>query len=220
MTASAVRARLRPDMLTQRLLAVTNLGADWVLWILVGLSVFSVGVMIERGVFFASRRLAGADALARLLLAGDFSAARGAVEGKEGMEADVVRAAVAHAAKGPDAVAEVVSAEMERSRLEYERRLAFLGTLGNNAPFIGLFGTVLGVIRAFADLAAHPGAGGAGTVMAGIADALIATAVGLFVALPAVVMFNLYQRWLRRASQRASVLGHAVVASLRARPEA
>ena len=93
-----------------------------------------------------------------------------------------------------------------------------LGTLGNNAPFIGLFGTVLGVIRAFSDLAAHPGAAGAGTVMAGIADALIATAVGLFVALPAVVMFNLYQRWLRRTTQRAAVLGHAVVAFLKAAP--
>jgi biopolymer transport protein ExbB len=97
--------------------------------------------------------------------------------------------------------------------------LAFLGTLGNNAPFIGLFGTVLGVIRAFADLATHPSSGGAGTVMAGISDALIATAVGLFVALPAVVMFNLYQRWIRRATQRSTALGHAAVAFLKARPQ-
>ncbi len=64
------------------------------------------------------------------------------------------------------------------------------------------------------------GAGGAGTVMAGIADALIATAVGLFVALPAVVMFNLFQRWVRRTTQRSTVLGHAVVAWLRAAPAA
>jgi biopolymer transport protein ExbB len=136
------------------------------------------------------------------------------------MEAEVVRAAVEHAGKGPDAVAEVVNAHLERSRLDYEERLAFLGTLGNNAPFIGLFGTVLGVIRAFAELGAHPGAAGAGSVMAGISDALIATAVGLFVALPAVVMFNLYQRWLRRTSQRAAALGHAAVAWLRATPGA
>ncbi|GEJ58609.1 MotA/TolQ/ExbB proton channel family protein [Anaeromyxobacter diazotrophicus] len=207
-------------MLTQKLLAVTQLGADWVLWLLVGLSVVSVAVMLERAAFFRVRRLPGLDALARQLLAGDFAGARAAVEGRRGMEAEVVRAAVEHAAKGPDAVAEVVSAHLERSRLDYEERLAFLGTLGNNAPFIGLFGTVLGVIRAFADLAAHPGAAGAGSVMAGISDALIATAVGLFVALPAVVMFNLYQRWLRRTTQRASALGHAAVAWLRARPEA
>jgi len=207
-------------MLTQKLLAVTNLGADWVLWLLVLLSILSVGVMLERAAFFLARRVADPDALSARLLAGDLAGARQAVDGRHGMEADVVRAAVEHASKGPDAVAEVVNAQMERSRLEYERRLAFLGTLGNNAPFIGLFGTVLGVIRAFSDLAAHPGAAGAGTVMAGISDALIATAVGLFVALPAVVMFNLYQRWLRRASQRSSVLGHAVVAWLRAPPAA
>jgi biopolymer transport protein ExbB len=201
-------------MLTQKLLAVTNLGADWVLWLLVVLSVVSVGIMIERAVFFSVRRLRDADALSRRLLAGDLAGARDALGDRQGMEADVVRAAVEHAAKGPQAVAEVVSAQLERSRLDYERRLAFLGTLGNNAPFIGLFGTVLGVIRAFADLAAHPGAAGAGTVMSGISEALIATAVGLFVALPAVIMFNLYQRWLRRSTQRAAALGHAAVAWL------
>jgi biopolymer transport protein ExbB len=201
-------------MLTQKLLAVTNLGADWVLWLLVVLSVVSVGIMIERAVFFSVRRLHDADALARRLLAGDLAGARDALGERQGMEADVVRAVAEHAAKGPQAVAEVVSAQLERSRLDYERRLAFLGTLGNNAPFIGLFGTVLGVIRAFADLAAHPGAAGAGTVMSGISEALIATAVGLFVALPAVIMFNLYQRWLRRSTQRAAALGHAAVAWL------
>jgi biopolymer transport protein ExbB len=207
-------------MLTQKLLAVTQLGADWVLWLLIALSVVSVGVMLERAAFFLARRIGDPDALSRLLLSGDLAGALRAVEGRQGMEADVVRAVVDHAAKGPDAVAEVVSGQLERSRLEYEERLAFLGTLGNNAPFIGLFGTVMGVIRAFADLAAHPGAAGAGTVMQGISDALIATAVGLFVALPAVVMFNLFQRWVRRTTQRSSVLGHAVVAWLRAAPRA
>ncbi len=206
-------------MLTQKLLAVTNLGADWVLWLLVILSVISVGIMIERALFFGTRRIRDLDALSRRLLTGDLAGARQAVEGRRGMEAEVVRAAVDNASRGPDTVAEVVNGQLERVRLEYERRLAFLGTLGNNAPFIGLFGTVLGVIRAFADLASHPGAGGAGTVMAGISDALIATAVGLFVALPAVVMFNLFQRWLRRATQRSTALGHAVVAFLKARPQ-
>ena len=207
-------------MLTQKLLAVTQAGADWVLWLLIALSVISVGIMIERALFFLSRRVADPRPIAARLLSGDLAGAAQAIEGQRGMEADVIRVAVEHADKGPDAVIELVSGEVERSRLDYEQRLAFLGTLGNNAPFIGLFGTVLGVIRAFADLAAHPGAAGAGSVMAGIADALIATAVGLAVALPAVIMFNLFQRWVRRSSQRASVLGHAAVAGLRARPAA
>jgi len=205
-------------MITQRILAVTQQGAEWVLWLLLVLSFVSVAIMIERAIFLFARRLPGTDEVARLLLAGDLAGAAAAVEGRSGMEAEVVRAAVEHASKGPDAVEEVVSARVERARLDYERRLAFLGTLGNNAPFIGLFGTVLGIIQAFAELGAHPGAGGAGTVMTGISEALVATAVGLFVALPAVVMFNLYTRWLRRSAQRSAVLGHAVVAYLRRRP--
>jgi biopolymer transport protein ExbB len=205
-------------MLAQKLLALTNLGADWVLWLLVALSVASLGVMLERAAFFLARRPRGLDAIAARLLDGDLSGAASAVADRPGMEADVVRAAVAHAAKGPDAVREVVSATLERARIEYERNLAFLGTLGNNAPFVGLFGTVLGIIRAFFDLSRNPGAAGAGTVMAGISEALVATAVGLFVALPAVVAYNLFQRGLRRAAQRASALGHAAIAWLEARP--
>ena len=205
-------------MISTRLLAITNLGAEWVLWLLVLLSVGSLGVMIERAAFFLARRLRGADELHRLLLGGDLAGAAAAVGAREGLEADVVRAAASNARKGPQAVREVVAATVERGRLEYERRLAFLGTLGNNAPFIGLFGTVLGVIRAFFDLARNPAAVGAGTVMAGISEALVATAVGLFVALPAVVAYNQFQRSLRRAVQRATALGHVAVAQLEARP--
>ena len=201
-------------MLTQKLLGITQLGADWVLWLLAALSVLSIAVAIERAWYFLARRMTRHDRIAELLLAGDLAAAREAVGKGRGIEADVVRAVVDHAGMGAGAVAEVVTARIERSRLDYERRLAVLGTLGNNAPFLGLFGTVLGIIRAFASLAANPSAEGAGSVMAGIADALVATAVGLFVALPAVVMFNGFQRWLRRNVQRASVLGHAAVAHL------
>jgi biopolymer transport protein ExbB len=207
-------------MISNRLLAITQLGAEWVLWLLICLSVISIGVMIERAAFFLARRLRGADEVQRRLLAGDLPGATAAVAGRAGLEADVVRAATEHAAKGPRAVREVVAATMERGRIEYERRLAFLGTLGNNAPFVGLFGTVLGIIRAFFDLARNPAASGAGTVMAGISEALVATAVGLFVALPAVVAFNQFQRALRRTLQRATALGHAAVAHLEARPGA
>ncbi len=205
-------------MLSQKLLVLTNLGAEWVLWLLVALSVASIGVILERAAFFLARRPRDADDIARRLLAGDLSGAAAAVEGRSGMEADVVRAAVTHAGKGAEAVREVISGTIERSRVEYERNLGFLGTLGNNAPFIGLFGTVLGIIRAFIDLSKNPGAAGTGTVMAGISEALVATAVGLFVALPAVIFYNLFQRGLRRTAQRATALGHAAVAHLETRP--
>jgi biopolymer transport protein ExbB len=179
--------------------------------------VVSVGIMIERAAFYLGRRLPNPGALARWLLGDDFDKAREAVAEHEGIEAEVVRAALGQTDNGPDAVAKVVDAEIKKSRLEYEARLAFLATLGNNAPFIGLFGTVLGIIRAFGDLAKNPSAAGASSVMAGISEALIATAVGLLVALPAVVAYNIFQRALRRASQRAAYFGDLLEARLRGR---
>jgi biopolymer transport protein ExbB/TolQ len=204
-------------MIIEKLLSIVNLGAAWVLWLLVGLSVISVGIMIERSAFFLGRRMPGPDALGALLLGGDLKAARQAVADRNGIEAQVVRAALDQAGRGADSVAKVVDAQIKRARLDYEARLSFLATLGNNAPFIGLFGTVLGIIRAFSDLARNPSAAGASSVMSGISEALIATAVGLLVALPAVVAYNVFQRALRRASQRAMYFGDLLEARLRGR---
>jgi biopolymer transport protein ExbB/biopolymer transport protein TolQ len=77
----------------------------------------------------------------------------------------------------------------EISRLE--RYLGSLATLGSISPFVGLFGTVLGIIKAF-EAIARTGSGGLGTVSAGIAEALVATAAGLFVAIPAVIAYNYF----------------------------
>ena len=153
-------------MIIQKLLAIVNLGAAWVLWLLIALSVISVGIMIERAAFYLGRRIPNPQKLARALLGGDLAEARDAVANRQGLEAEVVRGALDQADRGPDTVAKVVDAEIKRVRLEYEARLAFLATLGNNAPFIGLFGTVLGIIRAFGDLAHNPSAAGASSVMA------------------------------------------------------
>jgi biopolymer transport protein ExbB len=115
-------------------------------------------------------------------------------------------------------VEQVIASTVARERPQYERFLSFLGTLGNNAPFIGLFGTVLGIIKAFNDLGASGGKGGAmqQTVMAGISEALVATAVGLAVAIPAVVAFNVFNRQLKTLTSRTNALGFAIVGSLRA----
>jgi biopolymer transport protein ExbB len=98
-----------------------------------------------------------------------------------------------------------------RERLAMEKHLGILGTLGNNCPFIGLFGTVLGIIKAFADLSHNQG-GGAAVVMAGIAEALVATAVGLMVAIPAVVAYNVFQGRVRRTLGRVDAVAHLILA--------
>jgi len=88
--------------------------------------------------------------------------------------------------------------------LELEKNIPILGTTGSIAPFIGLFGTVSGIIKAFIDMATHAG-GGVEVVAAGIAEALITTAVGLSVAIPAVVGYNYCVSRIRRMSGEIDV---------------
>jgi biopolymer transport protein ExbB len=132
------------------------------------------------------------------------------------LDAAVARACLEHVAQGPAAMEEHVAAVVESQRIRYERGLAFLGTLGSNAPFIGLFGTVLGIVRAFHDLARSNAALGTQAVMAGIAEALVATAVGLLVALPAVATYNVLMRHVETALASAGTLGHRILAHVKA----
>jgi biopolymer transport protein ExbB len=116
------------------------------------------------------------------------------------------------------------AAALERGRLE--RWLAYLGTVGNNAPFIGLFGTVIGIIGAFEELGhAAPGHGAGGSaaaaaqvasqvVMSRIAEALVATAAGILVALPAIAAFNYFQRRIASLLSGTDVLSNLVLAYL------
>jgi biopolymer transport protein ExbB len=199
--------------LTQRILGFTLIGSEWVLWLLLGLSVLSVTVMVERAVVL---RGSGADieALGRALLArlrdGDLPGARLLLSSDRTPAAAVAAAGVEVLDRGADAVAETMASTKSRLRVELERNLGVLGTLGNNAPFVGLFGTVLGIIKAFADLS-HNQAGGSSAVMSGISEALVATAVGLMVAIPAVVAFNFFQGRVRKALGRADAMAHLVL---------
>jgi biopolymer transport protein ExbB len=193
-------------------------GSRWVLWVLIALSLAAIAVVIDRVWFFIAERRPSARlaaALAALRAPGGAGAALRLLDGARSMEAEVARACLAHAADGAPAVEEYKAAALQRERERYGKRLAFLGTLGNNAPFVGLFGTVLGIIRAFNDLA---GASTQGTqvVMAGIAEALVATAVGLLVALPAVATYNVFTRRLEAAEAGAEGVAHEILALLKA----
>jgi biopolymer transport protein ExbB len=169
--------------LSAKLLGLTMHGAAWVLWLLIALSVVSLGIMLERWWFFRTYRPAPA------ALAAD---ARALLVESGGLDA--------HDKTPPaEELAAAVEGAKSREKLRFERNLAFLATLGSNGPFIGLFGTVLGIIKAFHDLASGGAmsGGGASVVMAGISEALIATAVGLMVAIPAVVAFNYFSRRIK-----------------------
>jgi biopolymer transport protein ExbB/TolQ len=191
-------------------------GSRWVLWLLLALSLAAVAVMIERIWFFIQERPPRDQLTAalRALRDGSTANALAKLSGARSMEAAVVRVCLQHAADGPDAVEDLKASAIETERLRYERRLAFLGTLGNNAPFVGLFGTVLGIIRAFHDLAGSS-LHGTQAVMSGIAEALVATGVGLLVALPSVAMYNALVRHVETQAAGAEARSREVIAYLK-----
>ncbi len=143
-------------------------GGDWVIYLLIACSVLSIGIILERALIFRRRRAAGR------------------------FESDL-SAALARAAGRGERPENVAAAQLVLERRFLEKRLTVINTLGNNAPFIGLLGTVLGVIRAFHDLAFSASAGPE-VVMQGLSEALVATAVGILVALPCVIAYNLFQK--------------------------
>jgi biopolymer transport protein ExbB len=194
-------------------------GVEWVVWLLVGLSIVSIGLMVERAVFFIKlRRVDVAEMMKKLreyLVAGDEKKAAQYLAGQPGVEAAVARAGLAEAARGPASAEEAMLGARVKERGPLERYLSYFGTLGNNAPFLGLFGTVTGIIKSFHALAvtANPDMK---TVMFGIAEALVTTAVGLIVAIPAVVAHNIFQRQIRGILARSETLGRVVMAHLKA----
>ena len=207
-------------MLIERLLKVALLGSEWILYLLLILSVLSISTMVERFLFFR-RRSERADELHQLLAKSldkdDLDGAAKLLEKRPSYEARVAREALRWAGSGPEAMADAVESELGRAKKELERGLNFLGTLGNNAPFVGLFGTVLGVIMAFSALGANgQNTSAMGGVMSAIAEALVATGVGLFVALPAVVAYNVIQKRIGEIETESLALTKLISAYLKA----
>jgi biopolymer transport protein ExbB len=205
----------------QSFLQFALLGAQWVMWVLVVLSLISVTIMIERAVYFFGQRPDVSklmEELRRLLRSGDLLGAREQVAGMKGVAAAVARAALSEADRGPEAADEAAASAVIQERMRLERNLAFLGTVGNNAPFVGLFGTVVGIILAFHDLSLNT-QGGASTVMAGISEALVATAIGLLVAIPAVAAFNIFQRRMKAILGDADAVVHTILSGLKGKTE-
>jgi biopolymer transport protein ExbB/TolQ len=208
---------MNSNVLMQKLVFVAQLASQAVLYVLLALSVLSIGVIIERWWFFRKRRDdldALSEALRKRLAKGELDAARKLLAASPSVEAAIIAEAIEWWAEGPDAVEQILSKAVRQRRKKFEGGLLFLGTLGNNAPFIGLFGTVLGIVTAFRELGTAQ-MGAMGNVMSGIAEALIATAVGILVALPAVIFYNVFQKKGADIEEQAAALGNVVLASMK-----
>lgn len=208
-------------MLEQGMMSFALLGAGWVLWLLIGLSVAVLAISLERFVYLSrdsSPRGALASAVDAFFRSGDVPAFQKALTDVGGMEARVLLAGLEVANRGVDSSQKAMEGTATAERLRMERGLAVIGTVGSNAPFLGLFGTVLGIIQAFHDLAADI-ASASGAVMAGISEALVATAVGLLVAIPAVVLYNVLMRTVKSRLSVSQSLADQVLARLYATVE-
>jgi biopolymer transport protein ExbB len=159
-----------------------------------------------------------ADAVGRALFRGDLEDGRAQCERSTSTAADVFLAALVALAPrtaslagrpaveaSPEKIVAAVERERQRVNLRLRRGLWILGTVGATAPFIGLFGTVVGVMRAFKDLA-HATGMGPGVVAVGISEALITTAAGIAVAVLAVVLFNVLNTHVQQLALQLRLL--------------
>ena len=204
-------------MLEQKMLQFALYGAGRVLWLLVSLSVLVVAVALERALYVilnSAPRAAFEEAMGAFLGGGSREDLERRLTGMRGLEPRVLLAALSAAKKAPAAAEDALVGTLTFEKLRLERGLIIVGTVASNAPFIGLFGTVLGIIKAFNDLSLSTEES-AGAVMAGISEALVATAVGLVVAIPAVVIYNYFSRRIRESTGRMESIGSLVLSRLR-----
>lgn len=200
-------------MLTQKLMTITGVGAEWVLYLLILLSICSIAVIIERWLSLRST-LKDSERLAMKakngLRANDLKVVEDIGRDHDALEGRLVSHALRHLeTRGRAGIEELMEGYVLMEKPQLEKNLGFLATLGSNAPFIGLLGTVMGIVKAFADLAVSQG--NPTVVMAGISEALVATAVGLFVAIPAVVAFNFFQKQVKQILQNTQSIKHLCV---------
>lgn len=204
---------------------MVSTGSAWVMWLMIALSVISVAIILERAWFYNSLR----DDLARLAkdlqsaLENSIEAAQKRLATSPSAEAAVVSAGLAVAHRGAAAAEEAMEGAKALQRMKLERRLAFLATLGNNAPFIGLFGTVIGVVMAFDALGQQKMEAGSAqlapqAVMSSIGEALVATAVGIGVAIPAVAANNVFQRITKATLANTEALSRVLLSHLKGSP--
>lgn len=174
-------------------------GSIWVLYLLLVLSVLSLAIALERYSYFRRTHIPFREFCAWLndaLHKKNIAEITSRCSVTRAPAHELVLEALKNAHHGSESLDYHLRHVISGLRQDMDRRIIFLGTVGSNAPFIGLLGTVFGVIEAFHQLSVT-GVGGSSAVMAGISEALVATGVGLLVAIPAVVLFNYFQRIIK-----------------------
>jgi biopolymer transport protein ExbB/TolQ len=202
-------------MLTQLFLKFAYTGSEWVMWLLVLLSFLSVALIIDRILFFRKNYVdldELSDQLQQYLKEGNLRAAWSLVAERTEIECQVVADGVRALQRGSEACNEAMLSARARERGRVDAHLNILATIGSNAPFVGLLGTVLGIIKAARDLS---DSAGAGAVMSGVFEALVATAVGLFVAIPAIVAYNAFQKKVKKTMSQVEALSHLLLSNIR-----
>lgn len=204
--------------LTQKIFQAAQNGAEIILWLLIVTSVISVTLIIERYLTINnlkkhSQRINRK--LRAILSSGNYEDLKSISRDQKSLEGRALHYALKHYKKnGEQGIEEVINSFIVMERPHLDRYLNFLATVGSNAPFVGLLGTVLGIMKAFNDLGIEQQAS---AVMTGIAEALVATAVGLFVAIPAVIAFNHFQKQVRGLLQNLEAVKELCVAHTKSR---
>jgi biopolymer transport protein ExbB len=181
-------------MITEQISMFAFYAARGIMLLLLVLSVFSVTFFLER-LIFSIRHFLNKDEniFTELEAADSLKSIRAVLKKNSSAETKVVLKGLSDQKQSSEAFEKKVSAYAHAEKVRWERFSLFLGSVGSNAPFIGLLGTVLGIMKSFADLGLST-KGGPTVVMAGISEALVVTAVGLAVAIPAVIFFNICKK--------------------------
>lgn len=208
-------------MLTKRFLELNLLGAEWVNWVLVFASFIGLAITIDRLLLYwrtRERFAALQSGLQDALRGQDLAAARALVAG-DSLVRNVLRAGLDAVGRGehdPKSVEEEMLAALAAERTRYDARVAWLTTIANIAPLVGLLGTIIGIVGAFYGLGQAGTTQSAGNpqVMSSIAEALASTAFGIFVAVPGVVAYNLLKAHMGVRLREAESLMREVLANL------
>ena len=200
--------------ITEQFMKLALFGAEWVMYLLILCSILSLTIIIERIVYFFKIRGDFGDFIQtltnRLQSCDTLDTTAAWCAGQPMLEARVAAVGLERSKDSLRSIEESMNATMILARTRMSRGLTILGTLSNNSPFIGLFGTIIGIIQAFHALATTKSAGPE-VVMASISEALVATAVGIMVAIPAALAFNLFSNAMKKKMANSETVARIVV---------